>query len=325
MMNIVFFGSTSDSVIVLNAMYASTDYKSSLKAVITQPPKPEGRKQIITPTPVAIWATQHTIPCLTFATQKDKPWIYENIETVNNEINHLAPDILISASYGQKIPQQAVELAKFGGVNVHPSLLPRWRGTDPLPWTILSGDTETGVSVVTLSETFDDGKIIAQQKIPVPPNGSPDEIRAYLFTLGAKLLTTTLPLYVAGTKKGLDQDQSQKTYARRLTREDGFIPWEVCQKAMQGEQIAPEHQPTILPFAHTVLPDAITRAIRALSPWPGVWTTVDIKGKNIRLKILRAHTEKNRCVLDVVQLEGKKPTPYTQFASAYGFLLDKNC
>lgn len=261
-MKVLFFGSTSDSVIVLEKL-------SSIVAVVTQPPKPVGRKQIITPTPVEIWAKAHAIPVTTL-----------------DVLSPFKPDLLVSASYGEKIPIDSITNARYGGLNVHPSILPRWRGGDPVPWAILSGDHQTGVTVVTLSEQFDKGKIIAQKKIPIAPDDTSGPLRTRLFHMGADLLTRALPDYLSGKNKGIDQKMGNEPYARRLTRDDGFEPWNILMDPKEAIRI--------------------NRKYRALHPWPGLWTRLPA-GR--RLKILDfTHAPVT------VQIEGKNPVSWKEFA-----------
>lgn len=323
-MNILFFGSTSDSVIVLETL---TQY--TISAVITQPPTPIGRKQIVTPTPVEVWAKNHHIPVCSFPAHKDKPWLYEHEEKVVNTLSTFKPDLLVSACYGQKIPNQTIAETKFGGLNIHPSLLPRWRGADPIPWTMLSGDKQTGVTVVTITDTFDQGEIIAQKKINITDTDIPDPLRTKLFREGADLLITSLPEYISGKNKGIDQKPELATYARKLTRQDGFIPWEHIEKALTGNDVQRENRIGISQLVLCPMPCVIIRMIRALSPWPGVWTTIAISYQpsarpptrqarlQKRLKILGAHMEKEKLVLDTVQLEGKNPIQWKQFEKSY--------
>lgn len=254
MIKIVFFGSSSDSVLVLEKL-------SGVVAVVTRPPKPVGRKQIITPTPVETWAKNHAISVTTL-----------------EAVNPFKPDLLVSASYGEKIPAELIAGARFGGLNVHPSILPRWRGGDPVPWAILAGDHQTGVTISTLSDTFDAGNIIAQKKIPITSHDTTPLLRAKLFAIGADLVASIIPkLPLTGTP----QQSKDQPYARRLTREDGFEPW---------EKLTDPHES-----------DRINRKFRAFHPWPGLWSLKDGK----RIKILEfTHTPVT------VQLEGKKPKPY---------------
>ncbi len=277
-MKIVFFGSTSDSVLVLQKLS-----RADIAAVVTQPPKPVGRKQILTPTPVETWAREREIP-------------------VSYTAAPSAADLIISASYGEKIPMEFIRAAKFGGLNVHPSLLPRWRGGDPVPWAILSGDHQIGVSVSTLSDTFDAGNIIAQKKISITPHDTSGPLRTKLFAMGAGLLIDALPDYLSGKNKGRDQRKGNEPYARRFTREDGFEPWERITDPKESERLH--------------------RKFRALHPWPGLWTRLPAPGgvatggqgtfQGKRIKILDfGATPKT------VQMEGKTPVSWAQFQKAY--------
>jgi len=318
-MNIIFFGSTTDSVIVATAIHA----KFPLTAVVTQPSKPIGRKQEITPTPVELWAKENHIPAVSFANNEQKSWLYTHEEDAVNTLSSFKPDLLISACYGQKIPTETITHAQYGGLNIHPSLLPRWRGADPIPWTILSSDHETGVTIVTLEEKFDQGNIIDQKKIPVTDKDYPDLLRTKLFTMGADLLITLLPDYLSGKHKGKRQKPEDATYARKLTRADGYIPWEYIDAAVKGIDVPREKRVGILTLSTDHITHTITRTLRALTPWPGVWSLFAIHNKGLkikeekRIKILAAHNENNTLILDTVQLEGKNPTSWQQFQHAY--------
>jgi len=303
-MNTIFFGSTDDSVIVVGKLVD----KLKITAVITQPPKPVGRHQTITPTPVEVWANNYKIPVYSFQNNKEKPWIFENENEVNDTLCRLQPDLLISASFGQKIPTTLINSAKFGGLNIHPSLLPRWRGADPVPWAILKGDNETGVSLVTIAEKFDQGRIIAQEKIPITDTDLSDPLRTKLFEIGAELLLNNLDGYLSGKNTGIIQNIQNEPYAKRFKREDGFEPWENIEKAMTDSPSEAER---------------IDRKYRALNPWPGLFTIIrnsfivnrktTNKTDNIRLIIRKCHLENNRLILDTVQMEGKKPVNFKQF------------
>jgi methionyl-tRNA formyltransferase len=295
-MKIIFFGSTTDSILVLEKLSLP-----DIVAVVTQPPKPVGRAQILTPSPVEIWAKNHNIPAFSFTTQEKKPWLYADEQAVLDALRPLKADLLVSASYGQKIPSDTVSEARFGGLNVHPSLLPRWRGADPVPWAILSGNHQTGVTIVTLSPTFDAGRIIAQEKIPVTDKDSTIPLLEKIFTIGADLLITSLPDYISGKNKGVAQKIKNEPYARRLTRDDGFEPWEN--------------------LTHPNEATRIDRKFRALHPWPGLWTRLPLLRSGVsgqatfrgkRLKILGFTTSPT-----IVQLEGKKPISWEQFKAAY--------
>lgn len=323
---ILFFGSTTDSALVLEKLFLFSigHLAFGITAVVTQPARPIGRKHIITPTPVALWAKEHNIPVLTFDHNGEKPWLFADESQVFDALQPFKADLLISASFGQKIPGQVIRAVPLGGLNVHPSLLPRWRGADPVPWAILSGDRQTGVTVVTLSDDFDSGTIIAQKKIPITDHDTTDPLRAKLFALGADLLISTLPSLSASKGMALKRspDHRKEPYARRLTRDDGFIPWEIIEKAMHGEDVPNTQRPKMLSFGIGHLGLAIDRLHRAFSPWPGIWTEIVtrdtkkvIRKTKKRLKILSLHVSPvtYHVSLDSVQLEGKKPVSYQQF------------
>ena len=337
---IIFFGSTSDSVLVLDKLSAVS---CQLSAVVTQPPRPVGRSQTVTPTPVEIWAKAKNIPVLSFATNQVKPWLFENEQQVIDTLQPFKPDLLVSACYGQKIPSSSITSTTYGGLNVHPSLLPKWRGADPVPWAILAGDHQTGVTIVTLADKFDKGNIIAQKKVPITFKDTSDPIRTRLFVLGADLLVESLNDYLllfrhSGLEpesssrildsrfRGNDNVNSSSPYARRLTRNDGFIPWDLIKEAMLGKDIPQKIRPIL--FSLVIGPPAggwslvIEKALRALSPWPGLWTLVKVKSEEKRLKILACHVSPDAkfLILDTVQIEGKKPVSFSQFVSAYPHL-----
>ena len=319
--NIIFFGSTTDSVIVLQRLhqFLSLQFKVFISAVVTQPPRPVSRKQIVTPTPVETWAKAHHLPILSFPSSASHLSFFENDQTVIDSLQPFKADLLISASFGQRIPFQIIKDARFGGLNVPPSILPRWRGADPVPWAILSGDSQTGVTVVTLSENFDAGQIIAQKKIPITDKDFSDPLRTKLFELGAELLVKILPEVSTYHTPGVNKlhTPGKLPYARRFTRDDGFEPWKLIQKAFENPEEA----------------QRIDRKFRALTPWPGIWTMVATqaspptqvhsKTEDKRLKILSLHLTSKleslspKLSLDLVQLEGKKPVVFSQFREAY--------
>ena len=314
---VLFFGSTTDSVIVLQKLGAIK--ACSIAAVVTQPAKPIGRDHIITATPVEVWAKQHNTACLSFENNPEKPWLYADAQQVIDALQPIGADLLVSASYGIKIPWDTIRATKFGGINIHPSILPHWRGADPVPWAILSGDHQIGVSVVTLSEKFDQGIILAKEKIPITPKDTSDPLRTKLFTKGADLLAKILPDYITGDIKRKLKTSPQplashlggvKLYARKFTREDGFESWDVVSAATTAGTDA----------------ERVERKFRALHPWPGVWTLLrqgyggQTTDNDKRLKILKLHLDNGKLVLDQVQLEGKKPVLYSQFSEAYAII-----
>lgn len=327
-LHVLFLGSSSDSVIILDALNKATfsDFKIIIRTVVTQPPRPIGRKQILTPTPVELWAKEHTIPVKHFQTKKSNPTQFEDEQHVIKTIQENHYDLIMSASYGQLIPWDIIKSATFGGINIHPSLLPRWRGADPIPWSILACDSETGVSIVTLSKQFDEGKILAQQSIPLSSFYQRESLRKELFTLGAKLLPETLNTYFKGTLNTKPQDTTSATYARRLQKEDGFLPWDICTKLINKQPLLFEQLSQLSTITHiskqqdiTALAKIYTQShvffdhfFRALSPWPGVWTIVPFNGKPTRMNIRSITTTATQTNFETVQLEGKLPTHFSK-------------
>ncbi len=310
-MKVLFFGSTTDSVIVLEKLAAEPSIQ--IVAVVTQPAKPIGRAHVVTATPVEVWAKHHATAVLTFESNPEKPWLFANEQQVIDALQPIQAEVLVSASYGIKIPWKTIQAAKFGGINVHPSILPRWRGADPVPWAILSGDHQIGVSIVTLSETFDQGVILAQKKIPITPKDTSDPLRTKLFEIGGDLLTHILPDYPHSRNQSPPDSgnaASKLPYARKFTRGDGFEPWETVNRAITDGTDA----------------ERLERKFRALHPWPGVWTLLrqgyggQATDNDNRLKILKLHLDNGKLVLDQVQLEGKKPVLYSQFSEAYAII-----
>jgi methionyl-tRNA formyltransferase len=329
MHRIVFCGSTSDSVLILEALrQASVTEKITIVAVVTQPPKPVGRKKIITPTPVQQWAEKNNISILTFPQEETHAWKFADEQAVTNSIMTCKPDLLITAVFGQKIPKGLLAHISCGGINIHPSLLPRWRGADPMPWTILSGDAQTGVTISRISDVMDEGDILAQKKYPVTEKDTPDALRTTLFTMGATLLISSLPSIFANAIKPIEQKKEDITTARKLGRNDGYIPWEILCDAMIGKTHQETNTKTMVSIVLTTTKDlslGIERIFRALSPWPGIWTTIETAGMmrktneiiGKRLKLLNVIVRDHKLMPVSVQIEGKTPISWEQFSKAY--------
>lgn len=299
-----------------------------IAVVISKQPRLIGRKQILTPTPVAQWATHAQIPLLTFASDTHKPWLFEDESRIYEEVLAKKPELIITADYTQKIPSTLVSEIKFGALNVHPSLLPKYRGPAPIPWAILYNEKETGVSIVTLGEEFDAGLVVGQSKESILSTDTTELLLTRLFSKGAKLLIDILPTYLRHNQTTIAQTTSapiQPSYFPRFTRNDGYIPYEIVKSALRGETIQEIYLKqwetvTICKIAIQTEADSaikfstfIERAWRALHPWPGIWTTVSNGRSQRRIKILSCHIEEPSTsnpllILDTIQIEGKLPT-----------------
>jgi len=327
LVRILFFGSTLDSVSVVQKLHGFTgpNIEAQVVAVVTQPDKPVGRHALLTQTPVKVWATKQKITVLSFPSNPKSPWRFKDEAEVVNALSSCKANLVISSCFGQKIPFSVIRDSTYGGLNVHPSMLPRFRGADPVPWAIVSGDKEIGISIVGLSEKFDEGNIIAQQKIPLDPVIMADQLRTTLFTMGATLLTQSLDRYIMNPTKLKVNNTHESCYARKLTREDGFVPWEFFHLVISNTEIVTSTTPSLIRERTDGFQQALFDMWRALTPWPGIWTQVAIEGVKKRLKIIACHLEQHdgklNFILDTVQLEGKKPVTYKQFEVGY-FPLD---
>lgn len=320
MLKIAFFGSSHHSLPTLEALKASYE----ICCIVTQPARPVGRKGVLTPTPVGIYAQEHSIPLLTPKSQTDNPLMYEDEGVFLKELSTYDPNIIIVTYYGQWVPDKALALVEYGGINIHPSLLPAYRGASPGQFAMLSGEKQTGISIIKMAAEIDAGGVLAQAEEPIYPTDLPADLYTRLFQKGAQLLVEVLPKYIKGTIDIIPQPTDSPTpYAKRLAREDGYIPYTMIMTAIEGHQ-PPSKQydetPLLQPFKIEPWPEVVERTIRALTPWPGVWTKIKSKDKkekskkiDKRLKILKAHIEESRLVIEEVQVEGEKPTSWTNF------------
>lgn len=200
------------------------------------------------------------------------------------DVKKMKPDLLITANFGKIIPEDVLRVPKHGCLNVHPSLLPKYRGATPLQAAILSGDKETGVTVILMDERVDHGPILSQKKTAIGPDETTEQLCQRLALLGAEALIDVIPDWIKGEKQLILQEEEKATYTRTLTRKDGEIDWQ-------------KH------------PREIERQIRAFRPWPGSYTFYNGK----RLKILKAGLEKDKLIIEEVQLEGKNPVSFADF------------
>jgi len=245
-LSVIFCGTPEFAVPSLQALLERpTELKVSL--VITQPDQPVGRKQVLTPPPVKVFAQAHNLPFMQPDTIND--------EATSTKLQTMNCDVLVTVAYGQILSPALLALPRLGAVNLHPSLLPKWRGASPIQHAILAGDSETGVTVQMMAEALDAGPILAQARLPLAPEETFEHLNATLADMGAKLLADTL------TKPfvPVPQDESKVTFCRKLSRKDG----EVNPSEMTAEDIH--------------------RRVRALTPWPGV--TAPCGGA--RVKILK--------------------------------------
>lgn len=268
--------------------------------VITRPDKPAGRGRQLLFSPVKLFALEAGIHVYQPGSLR-KP---ASLKLLRG----LAPDIIIVVAFGQILPKDVIELPPHSCLNVHASLLPRHRGASPIAASILAGDHETGVTIMQMDEGLDTGPIIAQRAIPIRPDDTTGTLSTRLAELGARLLTETLPYWLADAISCREQDDSRATMTHLLTKADGRLDWT---------------QPV----------DALARRVRAVTPWPGAYTTWNGRLVKIqqahRLDVSTEGRAPGQCfltgdgsaqalavacgqgalALDVIQLEGKRAMP----------------
>ena len=241
--------------------------------VVTQPDRPARRGMKLTAPPVKVAAEQLGLPVF----QPEKIRDPASVERLGS----LVPDFLVVVAYGQIVPRSVLDIPKLGAINVHASLLPRWRGAAPVARAILAGDGQTGVSIMKMDEQLDHGPVLAMRATPIEEGEDAAQLTRRLAGIGAELLIETLENFDG--LRAVGQDHTLATVAPKLSKSDGELDWSMD----VGE---------------------IDRRVRGLQPWPGA-TLPTSKG---RVKVLRGHIEGDRYVPDLVQLPGKKPAPAKQ-------------
>ena len=223
-----------------------------VSAVFTQPDKPAGRGRHLHAPPVKSLALEYGVPV------HQPPKIKTNDE-VRAVFEAISPDACVVVAYGKILPQWLLDIPRLGCINVHASLLPKYRGAAPINWAIAQGERETGVTIMQMDAGMDTGPMLAKRTVPIASDETAAELSLRLSELGAELLAQTLPLIGAGDLRPISQDDREASYAPLLKREDGLIDWN-----MSAEEIA--------------------NRVRAFQPWPGMFT--DFRGG--RLLIWRA-------------------------------------
>ena len=271
-MSIVFFGTSEFAVPALKAL-VKAGY--DIAAIVTMPDQPTGRKQTLSAPPVKLAALELGLSVV-------QP------ETLKNTHLKFEADLGIVAAYGKIIPQQIIDQFGHGILNIHPSLLPKYRGPSPVQTSILNGDSETGVTIMQLDAGMDTGPTLSAKEVQINSQESYTELHNRLADLGAQLLIEAIPQYIDGHLKPKPQDDGLATVTKKFEREDGKI---------NGSEN----------------PDQINNQIRALNPEPGTWTTW--KGKILNIK--KAHIDNHKLAIDTLQLESKKETTFTDFLHGY--------
>jgi methionyl-tRNA formyltransferase len=301
----IFFGTSQFAIPILNGL-KTENFKPKL--IVTAPDKPAGRGLKLAASPVKLWAQKNTVPFF----QPEKLNSPEFISALLNTRCLTA----VAASYGKIIPKTVLDIFPKGILNVHPSLLPRWRGADPIRAAMLAGDKESGISIILMDEKMDHGPILKHKTLNLNHKKYfYEELEKILAELGGELLVEVIPKWIAEKIEPKEQDHLKATYTKKIMKEDGHIKWS---------------EPA----------EIIERKIRALNPWPGTYSFWNgkrikiIEAKEINISngseqgscqvlqengssILTVNAAKNAVSILKLQLEGKKPQNAKDFINGY--------
>ncbi|HDY72876.1 MAG TPA: methionyl-tRNA formyltransferase [bacterium] len=298
----ILMGTSEFAETIFKRTYPELKDKLEIITIITAPDKPVGRKQEPLPSPVKKWAEENRLPVLQPQKIRDSEWI--------KKIQELNPDLIILCAYGQIVPKEILEIPKYGALNIHPSLLPKYRGASPVHAAILNGDKISGVTIMLMDEEMDHGPILASTKLQITNSQTYKQLSDELADLGAKLLINTLPDWVDGKIKVKTQDHSKASFCKIIKKQDGKIDWDKSA-------------------------EEIERTIRAFHQWPTSYTFFN----NKQLKVLGADTKEGKIkkpsevftenkelmvqtgngilILKQIQLEGKKPMSDQDFLNGH--------
>jgi methionyl-tRNA formyltransferase len=293
MAQIVFMGTPEFAVPALKLLIEH----HTVIGIVTQPDRPAGRNRQLQQSPIKQLALAHQIPVF----QPEKIRKAEAVE----ELKQWSPDVYVVAAFGQILPQAVLDIPPHGSLNIHASLLPRWRGAAPIQGVIRAGDSESGITIMKMDAGLDTGPILRQRSIPLAPDETGQSLHDKLSAIGGELLIETLPGYLDGTIIPQAQDDSLVTYAPTIKKEEGHIDWQ--QEAQ-----------------------AIERLVRAFTPWPGtytIWNEQQLKihsgsvgiGQAVPGKVIENQgrvaigTSDGLFYLNTVQLAGKNTLPINEF------------
>jgi methionyl-tRNA formyltransferase len=346
-LNIAYFGSSYFSANLLEHILIDKELPVNLKFIVTQPDQKAGRKQILTPTPVKLMAEKYKIKLEILnpksqINQKSQIQNSKHLEfgisnlfgTWNLEFSALKSiDLALVYAYGDLIPKKLLGLPKYGFWNIHPSLLPKYRGPSPIATPLINGDKITGVTIIKMDEKIDHGPIIVQESLTIGEDDKRPDLEKKLTDLAFKMFKEIIKSVILGTQSEawrtpeslLDSGQARMTptpqqhqlatYTKKLTKQSGFIKFEELKKAINNETMKQSNNKSIF------------NLFRGLSPWPGIWTMIKpIQPTRLdeakRLKITDLKLVDGKLVINKVQLEGKNEVDFETFNKAYVIFCD---
>ena len=282
--NFIFWGTPEVASETLEILKES-GYAPSL--IVTAPDKPQGRKMLITPPPVKVWAEKNNIPYL--QPEKLTPSAFSTSPLVRGMLDG-GIELSIVVAYGKIMPEEILNIPKLGSINIHYSLLPKYRGASPVESAILNGEVETGVTIQKMEYKMDSGPILAMERVSIFPDEKASDLRKRLIKIGGELLVKILPDLIEGKTKEVSQDESQATFCKKIKKEDGLV------------NLGAE------------LPSVLYNKFRAYATWPRTFFFQNEK----RIIITDATLENNQFVIKKVLPEGKKEIDYKNFNLRHG-------
>ena len=254
-LRVIFMGTPQLACPSLVALMECADLE--VVGVVTQPDRPKGRDLKVSASPVKELALRHGRTVWQPVKARDEQFLAT--------IRAAKPDLVVVTAFGQILPQSLLDIPRFGCVNVHTSLLPKYRGAAPIQWAILNGESETGITIMQMDAGLDTGPILAQQRIAILDTDDAQTLHDRLAQVGAKLLVQTIPGYIAGEIKPSPQPEAQVTYARKITKADGQLDWTRPARDLWNQ-------------------------VRGLVPWPGCFTFTQDANRSL-LKIWSAEVD----------------------------------
>ncbi|MFA6081327.1 MAG: methionyl-tRNA formyltransferase [Patescibacteria group bacterium] len=291
-LKIAYFGSPDFAADFLEKLITDTTINQliEVKLVVTQPDQKVGRKQILTPTPVKVVALKHSLEILEI----------ENLKFNENcKLKIKNSDLCLVYAFGDLIPKELLSLPKYGFWNIHPSLLPKYRGPSPIAAPLINGDKTTGITIIKMDEEIDHGPIIAQESYTIKDSDYRPDLEKKLTELGFDLFKKTVVRLTGLRVNGLkvkEQNHKEAIYTNKLSKQDGFISFENLKLKIESS------------------PGKLYNLFQGLYPWPGIWTVLP-NGK--RLKIIELKMKSEKLIIEKVQLESKKEVDFETFNKAY--------
>jgi methionyl-tRNA formyltransferase len=301
---VVIAGSTAHTTQCAETLRVDTRFE--VVGVLTPSPKPTGRKQLLTPNPLQRWAEQHALP-IVFVDKK----IDESAKEKVTRVFAVPPTFLLVVDFGYLIPGWLLRWPVIAPVNIHPSALPKYRGSSPGQFALMFGEKESAVTVMVMDAKLDHGPIIKQLPFAVPASWTTSEYYDHAFQLVCKELPSILENFGAkATAVTVQPDLSPTPTAHMLKREDGFVPLGVL-KNLESKATTSEIVPFLEQHGLPTTTETVFSLWRGLTPWPGIWTTIQKDGAEKRVKILMLKPNQDHLEIARIQFEGRLPETYT--------------